>query len=224
MHYLSSRVPCSVRVGPSRHSRARAASSPRTAGVGPPADDVIEARKLAQRANRANVSVYPIDPAGLGMGPTLTTSATEQERSAARQSGLRELAAQTDGTAVLLADEVTDGAERLRADLRPYYVLSYYSSNRSLDGRFRRVSVRVKREGVEVRTRPGYLSMSETEARAHGIVPPSPPGNRPPPAVARPTDRSTPTGRPLAAQIQATGDVGRIKRHSRGRRCNALAR
>ena len=173
-------------------------------------DNVIEARKLAQRANRANVSVYPIDPAGLGMGPTLTTSAAEQERSAARQSGLRELAAQTDGTAVLSVDEVSDGVERLRADLRPYYVLSYYSSNRSLDGRFRRVSVRVKREGVEVRTRFGYLSMSETEARTLGIALPSQPGSRPPLAVARPTCRSTPTSRPLAAQVQATGDVGSI--------------
>ena len=46
---------------------------------------------------------------------------------------------------------------RMRADLQPYYVLSYYSSNTNLDGRFRRVVVRVKREGIEVRARPGYL-------------------------------------------------------------------
>ena len=31
-------------------------------------DDVVEMRKLAQRANRANVSVYPVDPGGIVEG------------------------------------------------------------------------------------------------------------------------------------------------------------
>ena len=37
-------------------------------------DGTVELRKLAQRANRANVSVYPIDPSGFGTGPITATA------------------------------------------------------------------------------------------------------------------------------------------------------
>ncbi len=55
-----------------------------------------------------------------------------------------------------------------------------YSTNAKLDGRFRRISVRVKRgPGIQVRARPGYLAPSEAEAAAAGVPvqpPAMPPG------------------------------------------------
>ena len=91
------------------------------------------------------------------------------------------------------------------SDLQPYYVLSYYSSNTNLDGRFRRVVVRIKREGIEVRARPGYLSLTEAEGRANGLAPSTAPVNRvSPPVVARPTG-GTSAAAPATVRMQAVG-------------------
>ena len=90
---------------------------------------------------------------------------------AARQGGLRELAANTDGAVVLNTNDVKGGVARMMADLNAYYLMRYYSSNTNLDGRFRRITVRVSRPGVRVRARTGYLAPTEAEARAAGVTP-----------------------------------------------------
>jgi hypothetical protein len=45
-----------------------------------------------------------------------------------------------------------------------YYLLGYQPMNATMDGKFRRVSVKVKRSKVSVRARPGYLAVPQ-EAR-----------------------------------------------------------
>ena len=148
-------------------------------------DDVVEMRKLAQRANRANVSVYPVDPGGIAEEPTWPPMLNGRLLG---RTGCVNLPPKPTAPPCSIANDVVGGAMRMRADLQPYYVLSYYSSNANLDGRFRRVVVRVKREGIEVRARPGYLSLTEAEGRASGLAPSSAPVNRvSPPVVARPT-------------------------------------
>ena len=84
---------------------------------------------------------------------------------------LRELAANTDGAVVINTNDVKGGVARMMADLNAYYLLRYYSSNTNLDGRFRRITVRVSRPGVRVRARTGYLAPTEAEARAAGVTP-----------------------------------------------------
>jgi hypothetical protein len=50
-----------------------------------------------------------------------------------------------------------DGAfERMVRDNSTYYVLGYYPSNERRDGRFRSIDVRVRRPGLQVRSRKGY--------------------------------------------------------------------
>jgi VWFA-related protein len=183
-------------------------------------DHQLEVRQLAQRANRGNVTFYPIDPRGLtafddSIGPLRpATPAADAARLGARQTALRELAEQTDGAWVLNTNQVADATARLLADTSSYYLLNYYSTNTRLDGRFRRITVRVKREGVEVRARPGYLAPNETDTRRAGMTTAaSRPGGRPLPsaAVARALESITPGRANQPVRVQASGVAGNVR-------------
>lgn len=150
------------------------------------ADHQLEFRQLLQRANRANVSFYPVDPRGTvafdePIGPDKPPPpAVDAARLASRQSSLKELAENTDGFWVLNTDRINQALERLVADTRSYYLLGYYSTNLRLDGKFRRISVRVKRPDVEIRARPGYLAPRESDlasARVDALMNGAPPGH-----------------------------------------------
>lgn len=130
-----------------------------------------EFRLLTQRANRANVSFYPIDARGLvafddPIGPARPAPpSVDAARLTARHASMRMLAAETDGVAVVnTAPE--QALPRLLADVGSYYLLGYVSTNPKLDGRYRRLTVRVGRPGVQVRARPGYLAPLPSEVSA----------------------------------------------------------
>jgi VWFA-related protein len=144
-------------------------------------DDAQQFRLMLDEANRSNVSFYPIDPrglavfdenivpaAGVGVGinanPTVSP-AEDRARLAARNTSLRTLAGATDGVAVVDTNDLSRGLRRIVDDLSSYYLLGYYSSGK-LDGRFHSITVRVKRPGVQVRARRGYLANVEAAAVA----------------------------------------------------------
>ena len=47
---------------------------------------------------------------------------------------------------------------QLAADTSTYYVLAYSPENTTLDGKFRRITLKVKWEGLSVRARRGYVA------------------------------------------------------------------
>src|SRR5262249_46452660 len=55
-------------------------------------------------------------------------------------------------------NDMDDVFRRIVKDNSSYYVLGYRSADPRHDGRFHRVSVKVKRPGLEVRTRNGYYA------------------------------------------------------------------
>ena len=141
-------------------------------------DDDQELRDIRQAANRSNVAFYPIDPRGLtpfdepiakpGQGSltlgglTSTPPSVDRARLNARLESLRTLAVDTDGLAIVQTNDLERGFQRIIADLSSYYLLGYYS-NRRMDGRFHPIRVRVKRPGVQVRARSGYLAPRAAE-------------------------------------------------------------
>jgi VWFA-related protein len=179
-------------------------------------DHEVDFRQLLQRANRANVSFYPIDARGLivfdtpiewGVPPSLDAAWLRK-----RHDDLRMMAEQTDGEAVLDTGNVAGAMQKIFADVGSYYLLSYYSSNQRLDGRFRRIRVEVKRDQVQVRARPGYLAPTEAEARAAGAVLTSAAGrNVPPPTVTRALESIAPARGNLPVRVQAAGAPGTIR-------------
>lgn len=129
-------------------------------------------RRILDEANRANTSFYPIDPRGLvvfdepiGPNPPPPPS-IDRARLTARLTSLRTLAEATDGIAIVDTNDLTRGLQRVVSDLTSYYLLAYYSTNTKLDGKFRSITVRVKRPGVQVRARRGYVAPTEAEVAA----------------------------------------------------------
>ena len=126
-------------------------------------------RDLTDAANRANVSFYPVYPRGLvafdaPIGPERPPTAAEDRANLfGRQSNLRELADNTDGVAVVNTNDIDGALRRIVADLSSYYLLGHYSTNTKLDGRFRNITVRVRRPGVQVRARRGYRGLTAEE-------------------------------------------------------------
>jgi hypothetical protein len=72
-----------------------------------------------------------------------------------RGQQLLTLAENTDGIAVNSNDMSAD-LRRIADDVSAYYVLSYYSTNTKMDGKYRRIEVRMKPAGVKVKARRGY--------------------------------------------------------------------
>jgi hypothetical protein len=68
------------------------------------------------------------------------------------------LAEQTGGLLINNTNDLENGIGRINEDRRNYYLLSYSSTNPTLDGKFHRISVKVKRAGMYVRNRTGYVA------------------------------------------------------------------
>jgi VWFA-related protein len=130
-------------------------------------DDSMALRSLAEDANRANITFYSVYPRGLLSSPTVTTSQSSgkgrESNLATRQDSLRFLADNTDGVSIMSASSVDASMARIIDDVSSYYLVGYVSSNMRLDGRFRTITARVKREGAKVRTRRGYRGRTADE-------------------------------------------------------------
>jgi len=128
-----------------------------------------EYQDLIDIANRSNVSIYPVDSRGLAASDTPIgfgrerSVADEIQRVRRRVEGLRTLAVDTDGIAVIDTNDIDKGLQRVIADMSSYYLVGYYTKNAKHDGRFRKITVRVKRPGVSVRARRGYKAATEAE-------------------------------------------------------------
>ena len=127
-------------------------------------------RDIVGEAERSNVAFYPVDPRGLvafdtslgGLERTLTPVADSRQLRT-RLETLKTLAVATDGIAVADSNDLDRGLKLVSDDLSSYYLLGYYSTNEKADGSYRRISVKVTRPGVKVRSRRGYRAASATD-------------------------------------------------------------
>jgi len=120
-------------------------------------------RAILDLANRTNTSFYPIDPRRMVLYENDVVprwvDLTDQQpgRLRARHDALLRMAQETDGLAVVFTSDIDASLQRINDDLSSYYLLGFYSTQKP-DGKYHKLSVRVKRKGVEVRARPGYLA------------------------------------------------------------------
>ena len=119
-------------------------------------------------ANANNTTIYAFDPRGLEMN----SRTSDVLHSLAEQTGGRQYS--NNSPAAALREVVRNASA--------FYLLGYASSKNPGDGKFHKISVRVKRSGVEVRSRTGYFAPSVNDmdtARKKAAA------NEPPPEISR---------------------------------------
>ncbi|MFL6275041.1 MAG: VWA domain-containing protein [Blastocatellia bacterium] len=82
------------------------------------------------------------------------------------QQGLRTLAANTGGIAVLNKNNFDEGLTQIIGASEAYYLLAYTPLDTSFKGDFRKVEVRVKNKDLKVYSRRGYFAREERAAAA----------------------------------------------------------
>ena len=133
-----------------------------------------ETREAIAAATRANMSIYAVDPRGLtgfddtdaaftgypnGADATLNLGpGAMQNELRLSQDSLRVIADETGGFAVLNRNDFADAFGRITRENSMYYVLAYSPTNEKRDGRYRKLVVRVKRPGLRVASRKGYVA------------------------------------------------------------------
>jgi VWFA-related protein len=137
-------------------------------------DHTFRLREISETANRSNVTFYPVYAPGLAVfdsdiGPERPPTLQDDRANLnARHDSLRFLADMTDGSSVINTNNIDAALKRITDDLSSYYLLGYYSTNSKLDGRFRNITVRVKRPGARVRARRGYRGRTAEDVLSGG--------------------------------------------------------
>jgi hypothetical protein len=168
-------------------------------GMAIPNNVLAQFQSVIAEANRANVAIYTMDAGGLRVHSQTEQTRAELEAAAERryrnigkedsngimmkdaernedllrlnpQSGLGRLAAETGGFLVRDTNDARGSFRQIAQDMRFHYVLGYTPSNENYDGRFRDVSVKVRRGGLDVHSRRGYFAVragSSSPVRAY---------------------------------------------------------
>jgi len=124
------------------------------------ADLARELGELTRQANRANVTMYTIDPRGLvGMGDIDEQVDPQQWNEFVRKSqdSLRVIAEETGGLAVVNQNDFSKALKRIDAETSDYYVLGYYSKNPDATKRRRQVEVKITRKNASAWFRKEYV-------------------------------------------------------------------
>jgi VWFA-related protein len=112
------------------------------------ADLTAELAELTREANRANTTIYTIDPRGLVDGPDIDQTTLDsrdwQDHVRETQNSLRTIAERTGGIAVVNANNVDPALKRIDNELSDYYVVGYYSGNPDPLKKRRAIEIRVK--------------------------------------------------------------------------------
>ena len=134
-------------------------------------------RELTLSANRANATLFTVDPRGLA---GIVDAGQYVDQSEWRtylqktQSTLRYMAEETGGFAVVNENDFASAFKRIDAETSDYYVLGYYSSNTDASKRVRQIEVTVDRPEVTVAARRAY----SLETPGTPPTPPRPPTRR----------------------------------------------
>ena len=142
-------------------------------------------KRLVDASRRANAAVYFVNSRGLEGLPLAMTAEfssalpPEDIGSAFAESfeateGSESLAADSGGFTVGNTNDLARGFKRIADETRVYYLVGYNPTNAARDGTFRKIQVKVRAKGAQVRARKGYYAAS-APATARAAKPADPP-------------------------------------------------
>jgi VWFA-related protein len=125
-------------------------------------------RQAVGDAGRAGAHFYTIDARGLNKGSqasAINQLAADQPGTTgvhfdAQADGTNSLAVDTGGIAIRNENNFARALDEIQQDAATYYVIAYSPANTTFDGKYRAIGVNVKRPGVNVRARKGYLAIA----------------------------------------------------------------
>jgi VWFA-related protein len=146
-------------------------------------------RDFIDAAGRANILLYAFDPVAFTQGGDdmvdiasgvpgeadakygleIVRSSKVLDGIQAAQDNLRTVANSTGGFAVI-SRAYPKAFERIRADNSRYYLVGYYPTNDKRDGKFRKIELRVRRPGLTVTARRGYVMPKADKKEAAPVV------------------------------------------------------
>jgi VWFA-related protein len=100
-------------------------------------------------ANANNTSIYAFDPRGLDMN--------------IRPSEILQSLAENTGGKQFSNNQPASALREIVKNSSAFYLLGYASAKNPADGKFHKIAVKVKRPGVDVRSRTGYFAPSTTD-------------------------------------------------------------
>jgi VWFA-related protein len=124
------------------------------------AELTFELAEITRAANRANTTIYTIDPRGLIAGGDIAEAIDPHEWNEylrKTQDSVRILAEQTGGLAVVNQNDFDKALKGIDAASSDYYVLGYYSSNPDPLKRRRQIEVTVLRKNLTTFSRKEYV-------------------------------------------------------------------
>ena len=143
-------------------------------------ENLAQLRATVNAAVRANVTLNPVDPAGLtasaplgnatrpSPGGTAMFSGQIAQRAVTRQQSQQDmyyaLAKDTGGVATFNNNDLSMGIAQAAQAVTGYYMVGYYTTNSAKDGKFRRVKVTLNgtlAADADVSYRPGYYGAKE---------------------------------------------------------------
>ena len=126
----------------------------------------------------AQVSVYPIDARGLIGSPLYNVASNISGQGGSALGGLAmkaegkqseelfqshvamlDLADKTGGKAYYNRNDINNALSDGIDDGSTYYMVGYYPQNKNWDGRFRKIEVKTRRQGINLRYRTGYFAV-----------------------------------------------------------------
>jgi VWFA-related protein len=166
-----------------------------TTGLQVPPDQLEVARALVGTANRNNVSLYAVDVNGLttysaqgantvavknsariSASQSRTKEVTSEQatqddqvtygiRAANQQESLNEVTQNTGGFLIANTNDFKKPLLRIMEDVNTHYEIAYAPKSDVYDGRFRKIEVKLLRDGLRVQSRNGYFAVPDLNGK-----------------------------------------------------------